>query len=291
MNEIATIIHRLSEPLSPQPTGVEPRLPALPGIRVVLFDIYGTLLISASGDISLTSGAAKGEAATEALAAVGVSLGVDGQQVVDSLLETIQTSHAESDVEYPEVDIVATWQATVQRLSDGEIALDDATARRLATEYECRVNSIWPMPGLADLLDAIATAGLRRGIVSNAQFFTPQAFPALAGKSLAEWGFEERLSSWSYAHLQAKPGTFLYQRVAEALAANGIQPAEVLYVGNDMRNDIWPAAEVGFRTALFAGDARSLRWREDDPRVAGLEPDAVVTELGQLLTILSLAGR
>src|SRR5690606_5884506 len=43
------IIARL-EPRHPLPTGWMPRLKPLPGIRAVIFDIYGTLLISAAGD-------------------------------------------------------------------------------------------------------------------------------------------------------------------------------------------------------------------------------------------------
>ena len=46
-----TIMRRQSRPLEPVPTGVSPVLRELPAIRAVMFDIYGTLLISASGDI------------------------------------------------------------------------------------------------------------------------------------------------------------------------------------------------------------------------------------------------
>ena len=53
-------------------------------------------------------------------------------------------------------------------------------------------------------------------------------------------------------------------------------------VGNDVRNDILAARRAGLRGALFAGDARSLRLRRDDPACAGLEPDLVLTELPQL---------
>jgi putative hydrolase of the HAD superfamily len=56
----------------------------------------------------------------------------------------------------------------------------------------------------------------------------------------------------------------------------------VLYIGNDIRNDIWPADRLGCRTALFAGDARSLRLREDDERLSDVKPDRVVTALGQI---------
>jgi len=50
-----------------------------------------------------------------------------------------------------------------------------------------------------------------------------------------------------------------------------------------MLNDIYPAQKVGFQTALFAGDKRSLRLRNDDPRCKNLKPDLVITDLIQLL--------
>jgi putative hydrolase of the HAD superfamily len=70
------------------------------------------------------------------------------------------------------------------------------------------------------------------------------------------------------------------------LCRRGIRHDEVLYVGNDMLNDIMPANSVGFRTALFAGDARSLRLREDEPSVRGSTPDLVVTDLLDLVRCL-----
>ena len=46
-----------------------------------------------------------------------------------------------------------------------------------------------------------------------------------------------------------------------------------------------PAAAQGFRTALFAGDARSLRKREDDGLT--VRPDLILTDLDQLISCLS----
>ena len=120
------------------------------------------------------------------------------------------------------------------------------------------------------------------GIVSNAQFFTPALFSALLGGDLAGLGFHPRLLFYSYRCGRAKPGRFLFERSREALAAVGVTAGEVLYIGNDMLNDVRPAGEVGFRTALFAGDERSLRRRNGDRRVAGVVPDLVLTDLDQL---------
>jgi putative hydrolase of the HAD superfamily len=50
-----------------------------------------------------------------------------------------------------------------------------------------------------------------------------------------------------------------------------------------MLNDIYPAQQLGFKTALFAGDTRSLRLRTDDSRCSNLSTDLVLTDLEQLI--------
>ena len=59
-------------------------------------------------------------------------------------------------------------------------------------------------------------------------------------------------------------------------------------VGNDLLNDIAAAARCGCRTALFAGDTRSLRLRTDNLECARLKPDCVISDLQQLKTVLGL---
>lgn len=285
-DELIAAIARLSQPLAEQKTGEEPVLPALEGIRAVVFDVYGTLLISGSGDISLASEGSRGAAALEALAAVSREPArpePDGDAIVSALHEAVLAAHQAAKSEHPEVEIRDLWRVVVEQLG---LPIQDNQIERFAIEYECRVNPIWPMPGLAETLSGLGNLGLELGIVSNAQFFTPLAFEPLTGKSLAMWGSAESLGVWSYEHREAKPGVFLYERCAEALAARGIGPSEALFVGNDLRNDVWPAQRVGFKTALFAGDARSLRWRRDDDRLAEVRPEAVVTDLRQLLQIV-----
>ena len=237
-------IAELSSVLLPKPTRETPVLPRLDRIRAVVFDVYGTLLISGSGDISLASEGSRGEAALGALRAVGFE-STDGDAIVETLHDAIRAAHAASSSEHPEVEIRDIWRTMLGKM---EIAANDVQIDRLAVEYECRVNPIWPMPGLVETLDALSGAEKTLGIVSNAQFFTPLAFEPLTGKPLADWGFEPDMCVWSYEHGEAKPGTYLYERTAEALAARGISPGEALFVGNDLRNDVWPAQQVGFKT-------------------------------------------
>jgi putative hydrolase of the HAD superfamily len=137
------------------------------------------------------------------------------------------------------------------------------------------------MPGCEAAIEALRS-DLVLGIVSNAQFFTPLLFPALLGKSLAELGFSPEMQYFSYRYRYAKPSPRLFRQALETLSQRKIPPDQTVYIGNDMLNDIRVPASLGIRTVLFAGDLRSLRWRDDDPRVGACRPDAVITDLAQL---------
>jgi putative hydrolase of the HAD superfamily len=127
------------------------------------------------------------------------------------------------------------------------------------------------------------------GIVSNAQSYTPLLFQAFLDDPYTSLGFDERCCVWSYKELEGKPSANLYSILLNQLDSHhGIEREQCLYIGNDMRNDMWPAFDLGIRTALFAGDGRSLRLREDDPYCNDVVPDLVVTDLLQLLDCLGL---
>ncbi len=282
----AEIIHRLSLPLEPIPTGYPARLDRLPGIRAVLFDIYGTLLVSGSGDIGMARQLARADALAEALAASGLAPTGPVEPALQYSFDLIEERHVEArsrGIDYPEIDILDIWAAVVDRLQhEGTIPktpCDRDDLKRLAVHYEARTNPVWPMPDLAGCLAGLSAAGMLLGLVSNAQFYTPELFPALLQHTTDDCGFSPDLQIYSFEHGFAKPGEAIFRLAADRLAARGIARCETLCVGNDLLKDIAPAQRVGFRTALFAGDARSLRLRADDPRVEGIRPDLVACRL------------
>lgn len=292
---LAELLRSELRPLEPLPTDQPPRLRPLPGLKAALFDIYGTLLISGTGDIGAAAGLPRDDAFRSALGEVGLELAeAAGEEAarspsgVDILVDTIEQFHEQlrrSGIEYPEVEIRQVWRRVVQRLVDaGRLPPRAARAdcERLAVAYEARVNPCWPMPRAGQCLARLRRLGLRLGIISNAQFYTLELLPLALGRSLDDLGFEPDLQYYSFRCGHAKPSRTLFDRAVERLAGRGIEPGETLYVGNDMLNDILPAHEVGFCTAWFAGDRRSMRRREGDPRVAGIEPDVVVTDLADL---------
>jgi len=120
------------------------------------------------------------------------------------------------------------------------------------------------------------------GIISNAQFYTPLLFNWYLESEPEDLGFFTDLIIFSYQEGHAKPSGMLFDIAVERLNQYNISPQSVVYVGNDMLNDIYPADRVGFQTALFAGDARSLRLRDNDPRCSAVSANIVITDLIQL---------
>ena len=53
-------ISKYIKPMAPEPTHLEQRGQLKEKIRCILFDVYGTLFISGSGDISIAKKSAKG---------------------------------------------------------------------------------------------------------------------------------------------------------------------------------------------------------------------------------------
>ncbi len=262
-------------------------MPALGGVRAVVFDVYGTLIQSGVGDISLVESGQSDHREQAALAAfeqVGLRPLPSSALITEVLQAQIyehQGRRRAAGTPHPEVDILKVWADVLRQLKLPEVAPHQL--KQLSLSFELSVNPVWPMPGMASVLEQLGKAGLCLGIVSNAQWFTPLLFEALGGQPMAAYGIAPRHAIWSYALLEAKPSTRPYEHLAEALQADlGITPAEMLYVGNDMRNDVMPASKLGMRTALFAGDKRSLRLREGDPLVAGVTASAIVTDLNEI---------
>ena len=58
---IRDIHKKMARPLSPVPTAAETVLTSMPEIEAVLFDIYGTLLVSGSGDVGTAEASSRSD--------------------------------------------------------------------------------------------------------------------------------------------------------------------------------------------------------------------------------------
>ena len=272
------LIEKYIAPLFPLPTDANPAGHLKRPVNCVLFDVYGTLFISDCGDIGVAKSKAQKHADIQKLID-RYSLNTTAEDIFRKLHRHIENTHArlrQNGIDVPEVEIDTVW-TEIFKTRDRQIM------QQFAVEFEWIVNPVYPMPHLEELLRTLKHRHMLMGIISNAQFYTPYLFKWYLGHGLKELGFHPNLVFLSYRLKRAKPSRALYELAVEKLKLMGISAPSVLYVGNDMLNDIYPATQVNFQTALFAGDKRSLRRRENDPRCLNLSPDLVITDLLQLL--------
>ncbi|MEU4656753.1 HAD family hydrolase [Streptomyces sp. NPDC023723] len=112
-------------------------------------------------------------------------------------------------------------------------------------------------PDVRDALAALRTDGMWLGIAGNqtvrAGWILRELFTSdvdLIGTS-DDWG-------------ASKPDPAFFRRVAEAVPA---EPAEVLYVGDRVDNDIAPARRAGMQTALVRrGPWATIQWNSEEAK-------------------------
>lgn len=275
--DAAAYIRTTMRPMRPLPTGLTPHVPAIEGIAAVVFDIYGTLIISAAGDID---GGDDGERESDSiLDEFGVSPAYF-DELYHSTLRRHQAAGRLHGIAFPEVEIREVWAEVLETLC---LTPENAAAiEEVALRYECGKNPVWSMPGAGRAIRAIHASGKKLGIISNAQFYTLPVIEGLFGASLESMGFDPALQVFSYREGEGKPSRRLYEILAERAGEMSIAPEAVFYLGNDMIKDVLPARELGFRTGLFAGDARSLRLGGLSAEETAATADAVITDLAQL---------
>jgi putative hydrolase of the HAD superfamily len=280
MHEYDWLLH-YTEPLSPLPAPLNPMGKLKEKIQCILLDVYGTLFISASGDISIARKQSRQSQHLKNLLD-RYQIKKKPEIVLNDFFSAIDIEHKrlrKKGMDFPEVEIDRIWTRVL------EIDDHDA-ARAFAVEFELIVNPVYPMPNLEKMLSGCKKSKVLLGIISNAQFFTPYLFNWFLDSNLEDLGFQSDLIFYSYKSGHAKPSPFMFEAAAKALRKMDIFSHSVLYVGNDMLNDIYPAKMVGFKTGLFAGDARSLRLREDHPKCQNLSADLVITDLVQILDLV-----
>lgn len=286
--------------IEPLDTGMVPKYSKDKNIKAVIFDIYGTLLVSSSGDVDQAEMSESN--LKRALSESNIDVHNNGvnslEHILHDFLYTIEICHQEAKknkVPYPEVDILSVWEIVLLHAKRKNLISfnGEADIMRMTCVFEFLSNKVYPMPGMKETITSLAQKKLPLGIVSNAQFYTPVLMnyflDGSAGFKEQITFFDQELTVFSYKLGRGKPDISLFEDLVPVLLRNyGLLPKDVLFVGNDMLKDIYTSSQVGFKTALFAGDRRSLRMRSDDERVKGLKPDYIITKLSQISDILDL---
>jgi len=111
-------------------------------IECILFDVYGTLFISGSGDIHMTPKEPRDNYRLKKLLEK-YKIDQESRIVRVDLFDQIETEHQamrERGIDFPEIIIEKIWQDV--------LGLDLQTARAFAVEFELIQNPVYPMPRL-----------------------------------------------------------------------------------------------------------------------------------------------
>jgi putative hydrolase of the HAD superfamily len=288
--------------MKPVPTLLKPFIRIDPAIKALVFDVYGTILVSASGDID------ESVISTENLKAAFDASGIELiktlpeqhlilTEILDDFKKSIKDYHQaerSEDKPYPEINILEIWEEIIlyhhhlnRLILNGPLCIKCFTF-----VFEVLSNRIYPMPGMKDVINKLAEKEFPLGIISNAQFYTPVILNFFLHGAISEseqvQPFDTDLTVFSYQHQRSKPDAFLFELLKKQCRKKyGIYADEILFIGNDMFRDIYPAQAAGFKTVLFAGDTKSLRLRQDKPELKKITPDYIVTDLHQILNIIA----
>ncbi len=145
---------------------------------------------------------------------------------------------------------------------------DDVLQHVVALDHSAYSNSITVEPSVLDALRDLRERGYRMGLVSNVALL-----PNLMREDLERLGIARHLDASVFSSELGvrKPDPRIFR---EALLRLGTEPAETVFVGDRLYDDIGGAHAVGMRAVL------TRQWRqEDDPE---FEPDAVIDDLGEL---------
>ncbi|MFA8449524.1 MAG: HAD family hydrolase [Bacteroidales bacterium] len=280
----------------------ENRLKDKDKIKAIIFDVYGTLIISASGDVheSEISHRNLDHALSYGNFFINGLTEEERNNITSSILHSFyqeirnqqELLKKKNEYPFPEVEIRDVWKKVIAKAeSENKIRVSECSHMdRMIFTYELLSNKIYPMPNLKETILDLQNKGYVLGIVSNAQFYTPIILNYFLNQifDLDEniLGFPNNLSVFSYQYGIGKPDVKLYNILTDSLEKNyHIKANESIFIGNDMLKDVLPAQKAGMQTALFAGDKRSLRLRREEKEVKNISPDLVITSFDQITKI------
>ena len=284
-----------------------PSLVTLP-VRAVLYTVYGTLLAIPTGELQFE---AQLDFVTEAALdktvlefkmwqAMSRKPGKPGAQLRELFKKTFDSFRLSGSggEKHPELLAERIWDEIIKKLIVREYKIDTVQygsaaefTKKIAYFYHASIQGTGCYPGTADTLKLIADRGIPQGLLGDGQCFTPVQL--LRGLHVQDAGFDMNIALPGPLRVLSsdckarKPSHTIFQAAITALAARGISPAETLHVGSNLLRDITPAKKLGMKTALFAGDKASLAATGDQLKDPALRPDVLVTELIQLLDVIS----
>jgi hypothetical protein len=284
-----------------------PHLPELGGIRAVLWSTYGTLISISGGEMTF-------EHPDQMVMDVALDKTVSEFKMWGSMTrkpgppaEYLQQLYSKVLFEqralclpgerFPEVISERIWEAILKMLLQKDYKFDAVFygglpeyCQKIAYFFHASMQGTACYAGAAKIMKSCHDRGMVQGLLGDGQCFT--VLQLQRGLENQEPGtkLDELLSPdlriLSHETRARKPSPRIFREALDRLAKLGIEPEQVLHVGSKVARDIAPARKLRMKTALFAGDRDSLEASSEDLRETPTRPDALITKLDQIASVL-----
>ena len=285
----------------------KPHLTRMPQVRVVTWNLYGTLLDIFSGqllfehpnkfvmDIALDKTVAEFKMWGSMSRKPGQPSDYMGQ-IYRGVLKDLELASSPGE-KFPQVLSEKIWEAIIKKLNQKDYKYDvnfygpmTDYARKIAYFFHASLQGTACYEGAAQALEHVQQSGLKQGLIADAQCFSfVQLQRGLAQQHCgtpADALFDRTLRSLSCEVGGRKPSERLFKHSLNQLAAQGITAAQVLHVGSRIPLDLAPAKKLGMRTALYVGDKEAVQATPEQLKDPATKPDVMMTELGQIAEIV-----
>jgi len=291
-----------------KPAAAKPFDRPLPGIRVVLWDLYGTLLRISDGEllthvendfrmqIALEKTLEEFSMWQSMTRKRGAPWEYLNSQYQDLLVRTrMQRSCEPGNV--IEDDLGAVWGEILRRLLKKEYSWDrlvhgdrDLLSQHIAFFYHQSLQAVELSEAICQMLLQSHEQGICHGLFANTQQFSIPHFLWLMQGRQSEplpTGFlDSGLSVLSSSLGLRKESQKFYKTAQNQFIDRGIEPEQVMYVSPRLRGDLEQAKQMGWKTVLWAVDSISLKAVATDVKRPELKPDRLVTSPEQILNLL-----
>lgn len=299
---------RRPQPPAFEPAKARPASDPIPGLKAVIWSVYGTLLRISDGEprqivddefrmqIALEKTLEEFKMWQSMTRKPGAPWKYLDRQYRD-LLEELRLQAVVPKGEIPEIDSSLVWKRLIERLMKKDFEWDrslygdeDGLSQKMATFFHLGLQGVEAMPGAAQAVASVRRAGLVQGLLADGQCFTlVQLLRHLRGPGKLEPAggtFANDVVVFSFREGVRKPSTSLYRTCAERLERRGIAPEAAIYVSNVLRGDMDVAKSFGFRTALLACDQLGLRANPNDLKDSSCRPDRLIASPEQIETLI-----
>ena len=300
------IERKLLWPAAPQPEPAKamPYLKPLPGIKAVTWNVYGTLLRIADGELLF-----------QHPQAIRMEVALDKtihefnmwnsmtrkpgkpweymQQKYLHALEEQQLASSGRKGDLVEVNSSKLWLKLLGMLDKKDYQYDaalygdmDELSEKVAYFFHSSLQGVEAAPNALATLLALSSNGFRQALFADAQPFTVvqliEALRAQGAVPSPDSLFNSSLHTLSYIEGVRKPARTMFLRAMDRFNKLGLEPAQVLYVSTRVRDDLAIAKSLGMRTALYAAEKLSLQAAPEDMKDPAMKPDRLLTDLAQV---------